>query len=45
MKTLVHTISSKLKYVKTATTNNVMYTYSNRSYEMFQGNSIGQICV
>ena len=52
MKTLVHTISSNLKYVIRATTNhktlihqNVMYTYSNRSYEMFQGNGIGRICV
>ena len=51
MKTLVHTISSNLKYVIRATTNqtlihqNVMYTYSNRSYEIFQGNSIGRICV
>ena len=47
MKTLVHTISSNLKYVIRATTNhrNVMYTYSNRSYETFQGNSIGRICV
>ena len=49
MKTLVHTVSSNLKYVIRATTNHIhrneMYTYSNRSYEMFQGNSIGQICV
>lgn len=45
MKTLVHAISSNLKYVIIATTNKCNVYIFNRSYEMFQGNSIGWICV